>query len=125
LRYVTLSLARSPATFITLVALSAGCIVAQERDSSKDIPSIAREALKSVVTVETKDTLGKPLRQGSGFIVSSDGQVVLRGGRTVGCVNAQTLKTRRGRLSALIVDADIPLERGVHVCSLVVLIIFH
>jgi len=50
--------------------------VAQEQNLKKDIPSIAREALKSVVIVETKDGLGKPLLQGSGFIVSSDGKVV-------------------------------------------------
>jgi S1-C subfamily serine protease len=42
----------------------------------EDIPSIARDALKSVVVVETKDELGKPLRQGSGFVVSNDGKVV-------------------------------------------------
>jgi S1-C subfamily serine protease len=70
-----MSLARFPAIFITLVVLS-GCAVAQERDSNKDIPSIAREALKSVVTVETKDGFGKSLGQGSGFIVSSDGKVI-------------------------------------------------
>jgi hypothetical protein len=54
-----MSLVRFPAIFITLVVLS-GCAVAQERESSKDIPSIAREALKSVVIVETKDGLGNP-----------------------------------------------------------------
>jgi S1-C subfamily serine protease len=59
---------------MTLVVLS-GCVVAQER-ASENIPSIAREALKSVVTVETKDGLGKSLGQGSGFIVSSDGKVI-------------------------------------------------
>jgi hypothetical protein len=37
---------------------------------------MAREALKSTVTVETRDAEGKPLSQGSGFIVSSDGKVV-------------------------------------------------
>jgi S1-C subfamily serine protease len=42
----------------------------------RDIPSIAREARKSVVTVQTKDELGKPLSLGSGFIVSDDGEVV-------------------------------------------------
>src|SRR5260370_40956886 len=71
-----MSLTRSPATLITLVVLSAGFAVAQDRDSNKDIPSIAREALKSVVTVETKDGLGKALAQGSGFIVSNDGKVI-------------------------------------------------
>jgi len=65
-----MNLVRSLVTFITLVVLSAGFVVAQERESSKDIPSIAQDALKSVVTVETKDG------QGSGFIVSNDGKVI-------------------------------------------------
>ncbi len=56
-----MNLVRSLVTFITLVVLSAGFVVAQERESSKDIPSIAQDALKSVVTVETKDGLGTAL----------------------------------------------------------------
>jgi putative serine protease PepD len=59
-----------------LVLLCASSAVAQEREIRKDIPSIAREALKSVVTVETKDSLGKSLGFGSGFIISGDGKVV-------------------------------------------------
>jgi len=39
---------------------------------------------------------------------------LLRGGRAVGCVNAQALKARRGRLSARIIDADVPFECGGH-----------
>ncbi len=70
------SLGRAKAAFITVVMLWAVPVVAQGRDSNKDIPSIAREALKSVVTVETKDGRGRMLRQGSGFIVSSDGKIV-------------------------------------------------
>jgi hypothetical protein len=38
----------------------------------------------------------------------------LRGSQAVGCVNAQALETRRGRLSAGIVDADVAFECGVH-----------
>jgi S1-C subfamily serine protease len=49
---------------------------AQEQDTKKDIPAIARQARNSVVTVETKDQQGKPLAQGSGFIVASDGKVI-------------------------------------------------
>src|SRR5882724_1271040 len=59
-----------------VVMLCAAPAIAQEQSLKKDIPSIAREALKSVVTVETKDGFGKPLLQGSGFIVSIDGKVV-------------------------------------------------
>jgi hypothetical protein len=67
LSYVTKSL---------VVVLCAASAAAQQQDLRKDIPSIAREALKSVVTVETKDALGKPLAQGSGFVASNDGRVV-------------------------------------------------
>ncbi len=66
----------SEATYSVVLMLSAASAVAQEQDVKKDIPSIAREALKSVVTVETKDALGKSLGLGSGFVVSSDGKVV-------------------------------------------------
>jgi S1-C subfamily serine protease len=76
LRYLTKSLVYSEAMFVTVVTLWAASALAQEQDFRKDIPSIAREALKSVVTVETKDGLGKPVGQGSGFIVNRDGNVV-------------------------------------------------
>jgi hypothetical protein len=61
---------------MTVVMLWAALAFPQKQDIGKDIPSIAREALKSVVVIETKDGLGKSLGQGSGFIVSSDGKVV-------------------------------------------------
>ena len=76
LRYLTKSLVYSEAMFITVVTLWAASVLAQEQDFRRDIPSIAREALKSVVIVETKDGQGKPLGQGSGFIVSKDGKVI-------------------------------------------------
>lgn len=61
---------------MSVAVVLGGASVPQEHDIKNDIPSIAREALKSVVTVETKDEMGKPLAQGSGFIVSSDGKVI-------------------------------------------------
>jgi S1-C subfamily serine protease len=76
LRYPTRGLSYAETTLITVFILWAATAVAQEHDFRKDIPSIAREALKSVVTVETRDGQGKPLSQGSGFVVSSDGKVV-------------------------------------------------
>jgi S1-C subfamily serine protease len=64
------------AAYVCAFALCLTSDVSRGQDTKKDIPSIAREALKCVVTVETKDTLGKSLSQGSGFLVSSDGKVV-------------------------------------------------
>lgn len=73
-------LAKCPACFeaayICTLALCVSSNVARGQDANKDIPSIAREALKCVVTIETKDSLGKALSQGSGFLVSNDGKVV-------------------------------------------------
>jgi S1-C subfamily serine protease len=76
LRYLTKILDCSQAALISVVLLWGASTFAQEHDIKNDIPSIAREALKSVVTVETKDEMGKPLSLGSGFVVSSDGKVI-------------------------------------------------
>ena len=66
----------SEVTYLAVVLFCAAFAVAQEQEVKRDIPSIARDALKSVVTVETKDVLGKSLGLGSGFLVSGDGKVV-------------------------------------------------
>ena len=42
----------------------------------KDIPTIARSAKGSVVSIVMSDKSGKPLGQGSGFVVSTDGIIV-------------------------------------------------
>jgi S1-C subfamily serine protease len=42
----------------------------------RTISDIARDSLKSVVTIVTTDAAGGTLEQGSGFIVSSDGKIV-------------------------------------------------
>lgn len=76
MRYLADSLLCSVAMFMAVVMSCGGVIRAQENDAKKDIPSIAREAIKSVVIVVTKDELDKPLRQGSGFVVSRDGKVI-------------------------------------------------
>lgn len=76
MRLLTKILEYSQATLISVVVLWGASTFGQEHGITNDIPSIAREALKSVVTVETKDEMGKPLSQGSGFIVSSDGKVI-------------------------------------------------
>ncbi len=62
-------------TFVFVVAAIAPAF-SQKQVAEKDIPSVAKETLKSAVIVETKDRLGKSLEQGSGFLVSSDGRVI-------------------------------------------------
>ena len=62
----------SPA-FLIVVSALAGI---QQTTPKKDIPALTRRALKSVVLVVASDATGKELRQGSGFVVSSDGKVV-------------------------------------------------
>lgn len=42
----------------------------------KDIPSITRQATKAVALVVASDQAGNPIAQGSGFVVSSAGQLV-------------------------------------------------
>src|SRR5215472_1159750 len=64
------------AAYVCAFALCVTSNVARGQDTKKDIPSIAREARKCVVTIETKDALGKSLSLGSGFLVSNDGRVV-------------------------------------------------
>jgi S1-C subfamily serine protease len=76
LRYFTRSFVFAAATFMTVVVIQAASVLPQKQPVEKDIPSVARDALKSVVVVETKDGLGKLLTQGSGFVVSRDGEVV-------------------------------------------------
>src|SRR5258707_1227016 len=61
---------------MTVVMVLDVSAIPQNQAIEKDIPSLAREALKSVVVIETKDGLGKLLAQGSGFVVSRDGDVV-------------------------------------------------
>src|SRR5215468_8615266 len=64
------------APYVCALAFCVASNVAQGQDAKKDIPSVAREALKCLVTIETKDGLGKASSQASGFLVSNDGKVV-------------------------------------------------
>jgi hypothetical protein len=67
---------RSEAIFLAIATVLASPVVMQQAESNRDIPSIARDALKSVVTIVTKDEHGKQVAIGSGFVVSGDGKVV-------------------------------------------------
>lgn len=48
----------------------------QEKQAKKDIPTLTRELLGAVVLVVCSDGTGREIRQGSGFVVSSEGKVV-------------------------------------------------
>ena len=56
--------------------LLAGGVVAQSGAPRKDIPSIARSANGSIVSIVMSDKSGQPVAQGSGFLVSKDGLIV-------------------------------------------------
>jgi hypothetical protein len=51
-------------------------MAAQTAAPSKDVPTIAHEAIPSVVRIVLRDDTGKELASGSGFVVASDGRVV-------------------------------------------------
>src|SRR2546429_9279315 len=46
------------------------------KPQGKDIPTIAKAASGSIVSIVMSDKDGKPIAQGTGFIVSKDGLVV-------------------------------------------------
>jgi Trypsin-like peptidase domain len=60
---------------LLLVALSSAPAPQAPR-GKRDIPTITREASKAVVLVIASDKNGKEIHQGSGFVVSRNGQVV-------------------------------------------------
>jgi S1-C subfamily serine protease len=63
--------------FTTLVVpLMCAVAGAQSSVSRKSIPAIARDAKGAVVSIVMSDKDGHPIFQGSGFLVSKDGQVV-------------------------------------------------
>ena len=61
---------------ISLIFLVAGVVTAQSAPSRKDIPAIAKAANGAIVSIITSDKDGKPVAQGSGFLVSTDGRIV-------------------------------------------------
>jgi S1-C subfamily serine protease len=64
------------ARLLFLVCLVAGVVAAQSAPSRKNIPAIARAANGVIVSIITSDKDGKPVAQGTGFLVSTDGRIV-------------------------------------------------
>lgn len=56
--------------------LLAGVVAAQSAPPRKDIPAIAKAANGAIVSIITSDKDGKPVAQGTGFLVSTDGRIV-------------------------------------------------
>ena len=59
-----------------LALLLAGVVAAQSAPPRKDIPAIAKAANGVIVSIITSDKDGKPVAQGTGFLVSTDGRIV-------------------------------------------------
>ena len=63
-------------TLLLLIFLTAGAVAAQSAPPRKDIPAIAKAANGVIVSIITSDKDGKPVAQGTGFLVSKDGRIV-------------------------------------------------
>jgi hypothetical protein len=61
---------------VLLLFLVSGVVAAQSAPPRKDIPAIAKAANGVVVSIITSDKDGKPVAQGTGFLVSKDGRIV-------------------------------------------------
>lgn len=61
---------------LSLAALTAGVVAAQSVAPRRDIPAIAKAANGAVVSIVMSDKDGKPIAQGSGFLVSKDGVII-------------------------------------------------
>lgn len=59
-----------------LAVLMAISVAAQQQEAPNDVPTIAKRALSAVVLIVAQDASGRPQRQGSGFVVTTDGKVV-------------------------------------------------
>lgn len=59
-----------------LTLLFPGVVGAQSAQPRKDIPAIAKAANGAIVSIVTLDKNGKPVAQGTGFLVSTDGRIV-------------------------------------------------
>src|ERR1039458_6202061 len=64
------------AVLLLVASMSAQNVPSTSKSTDLDIPAIAREANGSVVSIVMSDKDGHPLAQGSGFLISKDGQVV-------------------------------------------------
>jgi len=67
--------------YLATVLLMVAAVSAQSPSSTNkrrhlDIPAISREANASIVSIVMSDKGGHPIAQGSGFLISKDGQVV-------------------------------------------------
>jgi len=62
--------------FLSLAALTASVVAAQSVAPRKNIPAIAKAANGAVVSIVMSDKDGKPIAQGSGFLVSKDGVII-------------------------------------------------
>ncbi len=62
--------------FLSLIPVIPISAAAQSALPRKDIPSIAKAANGSIVSIVMSDDKGKPIAQGTGFVVSKDGLVV-------------------------------------------------
>jgi S1-C subfamily serine protease len=61
---------------LPLLFLTAGAGASQSAPPRKDIPTIAKAANGAIVLIITSDKDGKPVAQGTGFLVSTDGRIV-------------------------------------------------
>lgn len=59
-----------------LIVLVAALTAAQSAPPRKDIPTIAKAANGAVVSIIMSDKDGRPIAQGTGFVVSKDGRIV-------------------------------------------------
>ena len=59
-----------------LTLLLAGVVAAQSAPPRKNIPAIAKAANGAIVSIITSGKDGKPVAQGTGFLVSTDGRIV-------------------------------------------------
>jgi S1-C subfamily serine protease len=65
-----------PIAFALMFALHAPATKAQSAPPRKDIRSIAKAANGSIVSIIMSDDNGKPIAQGTGFVVTKDGLIV-------------------------------------------------
>src|SRR5258708_2635178 len=63
-------------TLLLLIGFTSVEVAGQSAPLRKDIPSIAKSSNGSIVSIVMSDDKGKPLAQGTGFVVSKDGLVV-------------------------------------------------
>ena len=61
---------------LLVAAMSAQNAPSTNKGARLDIPAISREAHGAVVSIVVSDKNGHPVAQGSGFLISKDGQVV-------------------------------------------------